>query len=153
MLLPLLAFVFGSLLVTGVTYALTARSAGLNARLRDVVGGGAQAEAAMPDQSNEQAIAFFKRIGERAPQSPKELGKLRLRLIQAGYRGGEALFVFLGIRIAFAMGCFALFMTPLVGPSESAVRAARDGHRIRHSRVHPRAQGEEAPAPHPVVAG
>ncbi len=40
MLLPLLAFVFGSLLVTGVTYALTARSAGLNARLRDVVGGG-----------------------------------------------------------------------------------------------------------------
>ena len=41
MLLPLLAFVFGSLLVTAVTYALTTRSAGLNARLRDVVGGGA----------------------------------------------------------------------------------------------------------------
>jgi tight adherence protein C len=33
----------------------------------------------------------------------------------AGYRGGEALFVFLGIRLAFALGCFALFMTPLVG--------------------------------------
>ena len=38
MLLPLLAFVFGSLLVTAVTYALTTRSAGLNARLRDVNG-------------------------------------------------------------------------------------------------------------------
>ena len=119
MLLPFLAFVFGSLLVTAVTYALTARSAGLNARLRDVVGGGAQAEAPYPTQSNEQAIAFFKRIGERAPQSPKELGKLRLRLIQAGYRGGEALFVFLGIRVAFALGCFAIFMTPLVRASES----------------------------------
>src|SRR5687768_3554211 len=115
MLLPLLAFVFGSLLVTAVTYALTTRSAGLNARLRDVVGGGAQAEAAIPDASNEQAIAFFKRIGERAPQSPKELGKLRLRLIQAGYRRHEALFVFLGIRIAFALGCFAVFMMPFFG--------------------------------------
>jgi tight adherence protein C len=115
MLLPLLAFVFGSLLVTAVSYALTAKSAGLNARLRDVVGGVAQADAAMPDPSNEQAVAFFKRIGERAPQSAKELGKLRLRLVQAGYRGGEALFVFLGIRVAIALGCFALFMTPVFG--------------------------------------
>ena len=115
MLLPLLAFVFGSLLVTAVTYALTTRSAGLNARLRDVVGAGAQAEAAIPDQSNEQVVAFFKRIGEKAPQSPKELGKLRLRLIQSGYRGGEALFVFLGIRVACALCAFAFFMTPLVG--------------------------------------
>ena len=117
MLLPLLAFVFASLLVTAAAYALTGRSAGagLNARLRDVVGGGVQAEAALPDPSNEQAIAFFKRLGEKAPQSPKELGKLRLRLVQAGYRGGEALFVFLGIRVAVALGCFAIFMTPVFG--------------------------------------
>ena len=115
MLLPLLAFVFASLLVTAITYAVTTKSTGLNARLRDVVGGGAQAEAMLPDQSNEQVIAFFKRIGERAPQSPKELGKLRLRLIQAGYRRSEALVVFLGIRVAFALACFAVFMTPLLG--------------------------------------
>lgn len=115
MLLPLLAFVFGSLVVTAITYALTTKSAGLNARLRDVIGGGATAEAMVPDQTNEQVIAFFRRIGERAPQSPKELGKLRLRLVQAGYRGGEALFVFLGIRVAFALACFAVFMTPLLG--------------------------------------
>ena len=115
MLLPLLAFVFGSLLVTAVTYALTTRSSGLNARLRDVVGGGAAAEAMVPDESNVQVIAFLKRIGERLPQNPKELGKLRLRLVQAGYRGGEALPVFLGIRVAFALACFAVFMTPLFG--------------------------------------
>src|SRR5687767_15148996 len=114
MLLPLLAFVFGSLLVTAVTYALTTRSAGLNARLRDVVGGGAT-EATIPDASNEQAMAFFKRIGAKAPQNPKELGKLRLRLIQAGYRGSEAVLVFLGIRVAFALGCFAVMMTPILG--------------------------------------
>ena len=48
-------------------------------------------------------------------RSPKELGKLQLRLVQAGYRGGEALSVFLGIRVAFALGCFAFFMTPLFG--------------------------------------
>src|SRR5688572_8014684 len=114
MLLPLLAFVFGSLLVTAVTYALTTKSAGLNARLRDVVGAGGVAEVATTDSSNEQAIAFFKRIGAKAPQNPKELGKLRLRLIQAGYRGSEALLVFLGIRVAFALACFAVFMTPLL---------------------------------------
>ena len=114
MLLPLLAFVFGSLLVTAVTYALTTRSAGLNDRLRDVVGGLAP-EAVAADASSEQIVAFFKRIGERVPKSPKEMGKLQLRLVQAGYRGSEALPVFLGIRIAFMLGCFALCMTPLVG--------------------------------------
>ena len=115
MLLPLLAFVFGSLLVTAVTYAITARSAGLNERLRDVVGGGTQAETSGPDASQEQVVAFLKSLGERAPKSPKEHGKLQLRLVQAGYRGGEALPVFLGIRIGFALACFAVFMTPLFG--------------------------------------
>jgi tight adherence protein C len=113
MLLPVLAFVFGSLLVTGVTYALTTRSAGLNARLRDVVGGVPEAD--QSDASTEQILAFLKRLGARAPQNVKEMGKLQLRLVQAGYRGGEALPVFLGIRVGFALACFLFFMTPLVG--------------------------------------
>jgi tight adherence protein C len=115
MLLPLLAFVFGSLLVTAVTYAITTRSVGLNERLRDVVGGGTHAETSTPNASQEQIVAFLKRLGERAPKSPKEHGKLQLRLVQAGYRGGEALPVFLGIRIGFALACFGVFMTPLMG--------------------------------------
>jgi len=114
MLLPLLAFVFGSLLVTAVTYALTTRSAGLNERLRDVVGG-VQPDTAAPDASTEQVKAFLKRIGERAPKSTKEMGKLQQRLVQAGYRGGEALPIFLGIRIGFALIFFFISMTPLVG--------------------------------------
>jgi tight adherence protein C len=110
-LLPLLAFAFGSLLVTAVIYALTARSAAFDDRLRDVVG--LQPEAGA-DGSSEQVVGFLKRIGERVPKSPKELGKLQLRLVQAGYRGSEALPVFLAIRVGCALVVFGLCMTPLV---------------------------------------
>ena len=114
MLLPLLAFVFGSLVVTAITYALTTRSAGLNERLRDVVGGVPHPDATLPDPTSEQMVAFFKRIGERAPRNPKELGKLQLRLVQSGYRGSEALSVFLGIRIGAALLLFTICMTPVL---------------------------------------
>ena len=113
MLLPLLAFVFGSLLVTALTYALTTKSAGLNDRLRDVVGG-----VHAPDDSSasaEQIVSFLKRLGQKAPQNTKEMGKLQLRLVQAGYRGSEAILVFLGIRLTFALACFLFFMTPIIG--------------------------------------
>jgi tight adherence protein C len=113
MMLPLLAFVFGSVLVTAVTYALTARSAGLNDRLRDVVGGGHPDPVA--DESSQQVVAFLKRIGEKVPKNLKEMGKLQLRLVQAGYRGGEALPVFLGIRVGCALVFFFVCMTPLIG--------------------------------------
>ena len=109
-LLPLLAFAFGSLLVTAVTYALTAKSAGIDDRLRDVVGGmpppGSEANA-----SQEQIAGFLKRMGERVPKSTKELSKLQFRLVQAGYRGSEALPLFLGIRVGSALAAFALFMS------------------------------------------
>ena len=106
MLLPLLAFVFGSLLVTAITYALTTRKAGLNDRLRDVVGGLPPVDE--NNASNEQIVAFLKRIGERVPQNPGEMGKLQQRLVMAGYRSSEAVLVFLGIRVAFAMACCRL---------------------------------------------
>jgi tight adherence protein C len=111
-LLPLLAFAFGSLVVTAVTYALTVKPAGLDGRLRDVVG--LQPELAEADAvSSQQIVSFLKRVGERVPKSAKELSKLQLRLVQAGYRGGEALPVFLGIRGGCALAAFALCMTPM----------------------------------------
>jgi tight adherence protein C len=113
LLLPILAFVFGSLVVTAVTYAVVARSAGLSDRLRDVVGGAPVADVSS-DANSEQVVAFLKRIGERIPKSPKEMGKLQLRLVQAGYRGGEALPVFLGIRVGLSAVLFLVFMTPLI---------------------------------------
>jgi tight adherence protein C len=115
MLLPLLAFVFGSLVVTAITYALTTRSAGLNERLRDAVGGAAAVPETMDAASSDQMTAFFRRIGEKVPKPAKELGKLQLRLVQAGYRGNEALMVFHGIRVAGGLLLFAVCMSPLVG--------------------------------------
>ena len=130
MLLPLLAFVFGSLLVTAVTYALTTRKAGLNDRLRDVVGGLPPVDE--NNASNEQIVAFLKRIGERVPQNPGEMGKLQQRLVQAGYRSSEAVLVFLGIRVAFALVCFFFFMTPIAGRPNIlvAIPAALAGYMI-----------------------
>ena len=54
---------------------------------------------------------MFKRVGEKAPRSPKELGQLRLRLVQAGYRRDEALTIFFGIRVLFALTLFGLLST------------------------------------------
>ena len=114
LLLPLLAFTFGSLLVTALTYALTAKPASIDDRLRDVVGSGNQPQAPVNDGSSEQVVAFLKRIGERLPQSPKDLGKIQLRLVQAGHRGAESVPVFLAIRVGAAVAMFVFFMTPLL---------------------------------------
>jgi len=58
-------------------------------------------------------IGMFKRIGERAPRSAKEMGSLRLRLVQAGYRRDEAVTIFFGIRVAFALLLFSLFSSAI----------------------------------------
>jgi tight adherence protein C len=42
------------------------------------------------------------------------MGKVRLRLVQAGYRGEEAMPIFYGARFALAFGAFVLLATPLV---------------------------------------
>jgi tight adherence protein C len=112
LLLPLLAFAFGSLLVTAVTYALTARPASIDDRLRDVLGRQTQPDA---DASSHEVVAFLKRIGERLPKNPKDLGKIQQRLVQAGYRGPEAVPVFLAIRIGVALAAFALCMSSVLG--------------------------------------
>jgi tight adherence protein C len=123
LLLPILAFLFGSLVVTAVTYAVVTRTTGLNARLRDVVGTAAMdAPATGGEIAPDQVSAFLKRIGKRLPQSPAELGKLQLRLVQAGYRGGEALPIFLGIRVGY-----------LLPPMVLARKAKKRQHRIRLS--------------------
>lgn len=109
--LPFLAFAFGSLLVTAVIYALTAAPATIDDRLRDVLG----RQRPTADQANaDQVVAFLKRMGERLPKSPKDLGKIQLRLVQAGHRGPDAVPVFLAIRVGFALAMFALCMTPML---------------------------------------
>jgi tight adherence protein C len=62
----------------------------------------------------QSVVAMLKRVGERVPKSPKEMGNLRLRLVQAGYRRDEALTIFFGIRVAFALGLFFLLSTGIL---------------------------------------
>lgn len=112
-LLPLLAFAFGTLVVTAMAYlVLGTRSVAIDQRLREVVGAPGRGSEANAD--SQQIAAFLKRIGERVPRSAAELSKLQLRLVQAGYRRGDALAIFLGIRFAIALGAFALLAMPIV---------------------------------------
>jgi tight adherence protein C len=111
-LLPLLAFVFGSLMVAAAAFALMpGKAVAIDRRLEEL----------RPDRidSDEQPtmkafVSFVKRVGERAPRSTKELGTLRLRLVQAGFRRDEAMAIFFGIRVVAALALFALFSTNIV---------------------------------------
>jgi tight adherence protein C len=110
MLLPLLAFVFGSLIIAVAAIAMLPKpAASIDRRLEELMAGRATEVEARP--RFESMIGFFKRVGEKAPRSAKELGSLRLRLVQAGYRRHEALTIFFGIRVVFALGLFSLFST------------------------------------------
>ena len=113
MLLPLLAFVFGTLIITAAAMAMMPRRASaIERRLEELaIGGGPQEEARPRFQS---FIGMLKRVGEKAPRSPKELGSLRLRLVQAGYRREEALTIFFGIRVSFALALFALLSSSII---------------------------------------
>ena len=113
MMLPLLAFVFGTALVVAAAYAMMpARSVAIDRRMDELTFG---RETDVEEKPKFQGlVAALKRIGEKAPRSPKEMGNLRLRLVQAGYRRDEALTIFFGIRIAFALGLFMLFASSLV---------------------------------------
>jgi tight adherence protein C len=114
LLLPLLAFVFGILIITAGAMALMPRHASaIDRRLEELVVGPQGGRESRP--RFQALVSLLKRVGEKAPRSPKELGQLRLRLVQAGYRRDEALTIFFGIRIAFALLLFLLFSSPLLG--------------------------------------
>src|SRR5258705_162289 len=55
----------------------------------------------------------LKRLGEMAPKSAAETGKLQKKLLAAGYRRHEAIWVFFSIRIGFAFLCFFVTTLPL----------------------------------------
>lgn len=114
MMLPVLAFVFGSLFVAGAGMKLAAhRGDAVDRRMVELTSG----RFVDGDQDGVrygQAINALKRLGNKVPRSPSEMGKLRLRLVRAGFRSDEALPIFFGIRVAAALLAFALFSTPLI---------------------------------------
>ena len=126
MLLPLLAFVFGSLLVAGAALLLMPNKAvAIDRRLEELM---PERDAAISEGRGIKAlVGVFKRVGEKAPRSPKELGQLRLRLVQAGFRRDEALTIFFGIRVTLALALFALFSTSIVTRPNIALALAGVG--------------------------
>jgi tight adherence protein C len=115
MVLPLLAFLVASALVGAAAWKLMPGSAGaVERRLGEVTGtlpvssfDGPAYQRAMTDA--------LKRLGNVAPRtSASERSKLQTRLINAGYRGSEALIVFAGIRVGLALLAFAVLATPIL---------------------------------------
>jgi tight adherence protein C len=112
-LLPILGFLFISLLIYAVALALAPANGGtIERRLGEVTA--ARSDLADPEVDH-AVLAALKRMGAMAPRSTKELGKLQQRLVTAGYRSREAMVVFFGIRLGLAVAFFAVASTPLVG--------------------------------------
>ena len=110
--LPILAFVFGTLVVMAVALVFgSSKTVAIDQRLREVTGA---APVAGDDGTSKQVYELLQRVGERLPKRPKELGTLRLRLVQAGFRRRDALPVFLTIRVGVAILAFAVCATPFV---------------------------------------
>jgi tight adherence protein C len=122
MMLPLVVFVCGSALTGLIAYVLLpSREAAIDRRLAELTL--ARDEEAQP--RFQRLIKLLKRVGDKAPKSPKELGTLRLRLVQAGFRQNEALTIFFGLRVLIALGLFMLFSTSiLMRPNLAAALAA-----------------------------
>ena len=112
-LLPLLAFLFASLLVAAAAMALSpGRISAIERRLGEIRGTGLVSDAV----PYSQLIAdSFKRLGRYAPKSPKDAGKLQRKLLAAGYRSKEAVAVFIGVRLGGALVLFAAASLPLFG--------------------------------------
>jgi tight adherence protein C len=113
LLLPLLAFLFASLLVAAGAMALSpGGSAAIERRLGEVTG--TPARQPTDDPGYDRVILdALKRFGSVAPQSTKEMGKLQRRLVTAGFRAHEAVAVFFGVRLGCALLAFVLTATPI----------------------------------------
>ncbi len=114
LLLPLLAFLIASVVIMGAAYAFAGGGPStIEQRLGELTG--APARVVETTSFYERAVIDgLKRIGNVAPKSPSEMMKLQLRLVNAGYRNREALVIFLGIRLGFALLVFAFFATPVL---------------------------------------
>src|SRR4029450_2442685 len=112
MLLAIFAFVCGSLLVAAAAKALSPRSATIVDRLEEIVG--ARTRAREESRWSKTLTDAFMRIGRAAPKPVGEMGKLRARLVTAGYRAEEALVLFVGIRVGCALAFFSIASMPFM---------------------------------------
>jgi tight adherence protein C len=113
MLLPILAFLFASAVIAAAAIMLAPASAGtIERRLGEITG---RDPNDATDPGYEKAfVDTLKRLGNAVPKSPGEMGKLQQRLVAAGYRSTEAMVIFSGIRVGFALLAFSVVATPIL---------------------------------------
>ena len=110
-LLPLLGFVFITLLITAGAMAWSpAAAVQIEQRLAEIGG----TETIKDSRYEKMLVDSLKRIGKVAPRSPSEMGKLQQRLVAAGYRSNEALVTFFGIRVALGLVVFVVLGLPII---------------------------------------
>ena len=114
LLIPVLGFIFVTLLVTAGAMALAPSGAGTLERRLEEVSDWQGKPIAETESKGQSFLSGLKRLGSVAPQSAKEMGKLQKRLVNAGYRSSEALPIFFGIRVGLALVLFALCATPIL---------------------------------------
>ena len=114
LLLPLMGFLFISLLITAIGMSLLRGETAIERRLGEL---GVPGSLPVPSAGSDRLLKTLKRLGNAAPKPSREIGKLKERLIYAGYRGPEALTVFFGIRLALAIALFVVGSSPFVPKS------------------------------------
>src|SRR5215470_19098294 len=121
-----MAFLFVSLLIAAGAMALTPSATAIERRLGEVIG---EAERAVNPSSTLPPVVmdWLRRIGAAAPRSASEMSKLQQRLTIAGFRSREAVVVFFGVRVIFALSVFVVLMSPLIKRSNLAVALAACG--------------------------
>jgi tight adherence protein C len=112
LLLPILAFICASLLVAAAAMALTPQTASIEQRLDEVVG--TQPKTTVASELARKLMEAFMRIGRAAPKSESEMGKLRGKLVCAGYRMEGALILFVGMRVGCALLFFVVTTLPFL---------------------------------------
>jgi tight adherence protein C len=148
LLLPLLAFIFASLLVGGAALALTSGDAATIER-RLVKWRRVDRARSASSRARAAFVRAMKRIGQYAPQRPSEMGKLRQRLSPPA-TAARSDRRFFGIRIALAAGFFMLFTTPVLFRPNLLGRVGASRRGLHPARHPARADGEAAPASHPL---
>ncbi len=112
LLLPLLAFLFASLLVAGAAlYYFERHSVAIEQRLGEVTG--ATMKGPVDTGYEKMVVDSLKRLGNIAPRSAGEMSKMQRRLVAAGYRRNAALLIFAGIRVGMALLTFVVLSAPI----------------------------------------
>jgi tight adherence protein C len=126
LLLPALAFLFAALVIAAAALAFAPSGASaIEQRLGEVMdSSGRRVE---DEGVGKSLTSAFMRLGAMAPRSASETGKLQQRLIEAGYRSTEALVVFYGVRVGFALALFAVCSLGLIFRSSLPIGLAAAG--------------------------